>query len=182
MANVFIVHGVGGYPEENWFGWLKRELEKSGNRVFVPQFPTPEDQNLTAWLEVLEKFKEYLTPETIVVGHSLGVAFLLNVIEKNPIKAALFVAGFTGKIGHELDDSMKTFSQREFDFEKIRKNCKDFYVFNSENDPYIRLEKAQELAKNLGTKVVLVKDAGHFNKAAGYTKFDLLLEKIKELS
>ena len=41
MANIFIIHGTEGYPEENWFPWLKKELEQKGHIVFVPQFPTP---------------------------------------------------------------------------------------------------------------------------------------------
>lgn len=41
MANVIIIHGAYGNPEENWFPWLKKELEKLDCRVFVPKFPTP---------------------------------------------------------------------------------------------------------------------------------------------
>lgn len=39
MNNVFIFHGTEGYPEENWFPWMKRELEQNGCSAFVPQFP-----------------------------------------------------------------------------------------------------------------------------------------------
>jgi len=75
---------------------------------------------------------------------------------------------------------MNTFAQREFNWDKIKGNCKKFYIFHSDNDPYIKLEKAEGMAKNLDIDVILVKNAGHFNKSAGYTKFELLLEKIKE--
>ena len=27
MRRVFIIHGWGGYPEEGWFPWLKKELK-----------------------------------------------------------------------------------------------------------------------------------------------------------
>ena len=40
----------------------------------------------------------------------------------------------------------------------------------------------EELAGKLGVKLTLVKGAGHFNEAAGYKEFPLLLEKIKKLS
>ena len=179
MANVFIVHGVEGYPEENWFPWLKKQLEQLGHNVVVPQFPTPENQTLSSWLEVLEQYKQFLTPATIFVGHSLGVPFVLNVVEKYPIKAAFLVAGFVGKAGNQFDEGMKTFAQKSFHWQQIKSNCQNFVVFHSDNDPYIRLEKAQEVAGHLDIEVTLVKGAGHFNKTAGYETFDLLLEKIK---
>ncbi len=180
MRNAFIFHGACGHPQENWFPWLKSELEKSGCRVFVPKFPTPEGQTLDNWMAVLEKYRAHLTPDSILIGHSLGVPFLLNVLEKCPCRAAFLVAGFTGIAGNKFDPGMKTFAQREFSWEKIRKNCKRFYVFNSDNDPYIRLEKGKELALDLGTHLILVKGAGHFNESAGYAKFPILLELIKK--
>ncbi len=179
MTKILIVHGVGGYPEENWFLWLKKELENRSDQVLVPQFPTPEGQTLSNWLKVLEKYK--IDKDTIVVGHSLGVPFLLNVIEKQQVKAAFLVAGFVGKAGNKFDDSMKTFAQRDFDWQKIKKNCKRFYVFHSDNDPYISLDKAKEVAEKLGVKIILIKGAGHFNSAAGYDEFPKLLKKILTL-
>ena len=46
MINILIIHGANGYPEENWFPWIKRELELLGCNVFVPQFPLGEKQTL----------------------------------------------------------------------------------------------------------------------------------------
>lgn len=179
MANIFIIHGTNGHPQENWFPWLKAELEKLHCNVFVPKFPTPEGQTLENWLKVFEEHKCHLGGNPILVGHSLGVAFLLSVLETTKAKAAFFVAGFTGPLGIPNDGINKSIAGREFDWKKIRKNCKRFYVFNSDNDPYVPLETGKELARNLGTEVILVKGAGHFNAKAGYTKFPLLLEKIK---
>lgn len=181
MATVFIIHGAYGHPGEGWFPWLKKELEKLGCRVFVPKFPTPKNQTLENWLKVFEDYRQYLDENSIVVGHSLGPAFLLNILEKldKPIKAAFFVAGGFTRTGHPADEINKTFVDKSFDWQKIKQNCKKFYIFHSDNDPYIPLEQAERLAKNLGTDVILVKNAGHFNEKAGYTKFELLLEKIK---
>ncbi len=56
MTNIIIIHGTGGDPNENWFPWLKSELEKLNCRVLFPKFPTPENQSLQNWLNV---FKDY---------------------------------------------------------------------------------------------------------------------------
>jgi Predicted esterase of the alpha/beta hydrolase fold len=179
--NVFIIHGSYGHPKENWIPWLKSELEKQGYQVFVPKFPTPKNQSLKNWLKVFERYKKHINKKTIFVGHSIGVAFLLRVIEglDKPIKAAYLISGFIELLGNPVfDDINKTFVEKKFDWRKIKTNCQKFYLFHSDNDPYVPLEKAQKLAKKLGEKIILVKNAGHFNEKAGYKKFELLLEKI----
>ena len=183
MTTVLIVHGTGGNPERNWFPWLRQELEKLGCRVFVPRFPTPENQSLKSWLEVFERYKKYLDEKSIVVGHSLGPAFLLNVLEKKrtPIKAAFFVAGFTGLLGNKTYDLLnKTFTDKVFDWITIKKTSRKFYVINSDNDPYVPLERGRDIAKRLGAEFTVLEKAGHINQESGYTKFNILLEKIKQ--
>jgi uncharacterized protein len=177
--NIFIFHGVGGSPQENWFPWLSAELREMGHETIVPLFPTPLFQTLPRWLKVLDKHSDKLDDDAILVGHSLGVSFALNVIERHPVKAAFLTAGFTGKIGHFFDRAMKTFAQRDFDWEKIRGNCPHFSVLNSDNDQYVPFYKAEELAAKLGTEVILVKGGGHLNEGAGFTTFPELLEKMK---
>lgn len=162
---------------------MKVELEKLGCKVSVPIFPTPENQSLKSWLNVFEDYKQYLNENSIVVGHSLGPAFLLSVLERldKPIKAAFFVSGFLGFLNNpEFDKLNKTFVDKTFDWSKIKKNCKKFYVINSDNDPYVLLKKGRNLAKNIGTELIILKNAGHINQESGYTRFDFLLEMIKK--
>jgi len=71
MINVVIIHGSYEYPKENWFPWLKKELEKLHCRVFVPKFPTPENQTLENWFRIFENYEKYLNEDTVVVGHSI---------------------------------------------------------------------------------------------------------------
>jgi len=153
-----------------------------GCRVFVPKFPTPKNQSLQNWQYVFNEYEQYLDENSVVVGHSLGSAFLLRVLEnlKRPIKSAYFIAGFTGLLANaEFDELNKTFVTKKFNWAKIKSNCKRFYVINSDNDPYVPLEKGKSLAKNIDAELIIIKNAGHINLEAKYTKFDLLLEKIK---
>lgn len=181
MANIVIIHGTGGDPQGNWFPWLKTELEKSGHRVYVPRFPTPQKQTLETWLNVFGGYEKYLDENAIIIGHSLGAAFLLSIIEKldHPIKAAYLVSGFIGLINNlAFDELNRTFTVRDFNWTKIRHDCEEFYVISSDNDPFVPVQKGEELAKNLNVKMIILGGAGHINKDSGYVKFELLLNLI----
>ena len=183
MTDVFIFHGTEGYPEENWFPWLKQKLEKLGCKVIVPQFPTPENQTLENWLKILKDYEQFYNENTILVGHSLGGAFLLRVLEKYnvKIKAAFIIAAPIGILPIKNYESDKIFLGKAFafDWEKIRSHCRKFFVFHSDNDPYVTLENGEVLSKKLNTELIFIPNAGHFNKSVGYVKFDALFKKIK---
>ncbi|MFA6461176.1 MAG: alpha/beta hydrolase [Candidatus Woesearchaeota archaeon] len=181
MNKIFIIHGSYGSPEENWFPWLKTELEELGCKVFIPKFPTPNNQSLSSWMKVFKPCEMLIDENSILVGHSLGPAFILHLLERHKVKSAFFISGFVGKLNHpDFDLINDTFVNHHFDWQKIRSNCSTFQIYHSDNDPYVPLDRAEEIARFLEIKVKIIKNAGHFNKAAGYTTFPLLLEEIKK--
>jgi len=184
-SNVFIFHGTEGYPEENWFPWMKEKLEAEGCDVIVPQFPSPPivPAKISEWFDVLKNYEKDITENTILIGHSLGGIFTLRVLEKlnHPVKAAVFVGAPIGVkpiLNHDRD---KAFSGFDFDWENIKSKAKNFIVFQSDTDPYVGLGNGKKLAESLGVELAFVPNAGHFNKKAGYTQFPDLLEKLKLL-
>ena len=182
MVNVFIFHGTNGYPEENWFPWMKKELGCLDCKIIIPRFPTPKNQSLENWLNILKENKNYYNENTILIGHSLGGAFLLRVLEKSDIqiKSAFIVAAPIGQLPIKNYESDKLFlGGFKFDWRKIKKHCKKFFIFHSDNDPFVSLGNGRKLAEKLGTDLTFIPNAGHFNKSSGYTTFDLLLEKIR---
>ena len=182
MATIFIIHGAYGSPEENWFPWLKKELEAEGHTVFTPTFPTPEGQNLESWTAIISQYKQDIDKNTIFIGHSVAVAFILQLLETTPVKAAVFVSGWTGPLGNPTFDTInKTITNRTFDFKAIQKNCSTFLIYHSDNDPYVSLELGKELAEKLEVKLTLISGAGHFNKDSDYTTFERLLTDLKEI-
>ncbi len=183
MPTVFIFHGVDGDSRENWFPWLAAELTKKGFTAIVPDFPHANHPVLPEWLEHFRKFEDQVDDQTVFVGHSLGAAFALRLLERmqKPLCACFLVAPVSGVMGNQFDPVMKTFTGHPFDWKTIRRNAKHFSVIHSDNDPYIKLSQAEELAKHLGTTVTLVRGGGHFNASAGYAEFPLLLEQITAL-
>ena len=183
MKTVFIFHGTGGSPEGNWFPWLKNELEKKGLQVIVPRFPNPETPSLVAWLKTLNQYKNLINDETIFVGHSLGGMFLLKVLEQleNPVFAAFFVAAPVGIKPIKYYDSDYAFAQFQFNWGAIKPKAKHFFVYHSDNDPYVSLGNGEELAKKLDVELNFIPNAGHLNAESGWTKFDKLLQDVESV-
>jgi len=180
MSNIFIFHGTGGYPQENWFPWLKAELEAKGHKVYIPEFPTPKGQSLKAWLEVLQPYEDKINKDSILIGHSLGGLFLLRVLERlqTKVKMAIFVGAPIGIKPIKFYENDEKFSGFDFTWQKITTKADQFIVFHSDNDPYVSLANGELLAKKLGTNLNFIPNAGHFNTASGYTKFEELLKRI----
>ncbi|VVC03552.1 Serine hydrolase [Candidatus Bilamarchaeum dharawalense] len=181
VTNVFIIHGTGGHPQENWFPWLNAELTKLRMRVIVPQFPTPENQTPKTWFDVFEKYKGDFTQDSILVAHSLGGAFALRILEQSNvrIKATFLVAAPIGVRPIKNWDGDQPFIGQPFDWTRIKQNGGRITVFHSEDDQMVSVGNERTLAKNLDAEFVGLPTAGHFNAKAGYTKFELLLDRIK---
>jgi hypothetical protein len=182
--NIFIFHGTEGYPEENWFPWIKQELEGKGYKVFVPQFPSPPivPAKISEWFDVFKDYEQYINEDTVLIGHSLGGIFTLRLLErlKHPVKLACFIGtpvGIRPILNYDRDNSFSGFI---FDWDSIKNKSDSFVVFQSNDDPYVCLENGKELSKHLGVELSFVPNAGHFNTKAGYTKFEKLRDKILE--
>ena len=177
---VIVIHGTMGCPEENWFPWLKSELESDKCEVLVPSLPTPEGQSLENWLAVFACKAGALRASDILVGHSIGAAFVLRLLEysASSIHAAFLVSGFARELGSDFDTYNRTFVEPAFDWERIRANVKIACMYNSDNDPYVPLALAEELSTMLHVSLNVIADGGHLNTAAGYLKFERLKQDI----
>jgi uncharacterized protein len=182
MVNFFIIHGSNGNRDSHWYPWLDHKLSDLGNEVIRLQFPVGEEQNLENWLDELKQYADLLE-DSILIGHSLGASFILNVLALwvvNP-RAVFLISGFVDLLGDSsFDDVNKTFVEEELDWEKIKRSCEHFYLIYSNNDPYVPIEKVEKIARNLDTEIIFVKGGGHFQTQSGFKEFPLLLEKVKE--
>ena len=88
---IFIVHGWSGYPEEGWFPWLKKELERKKFKVEVPLMPDTDKPEIKSWISHLTKVLGNLNENTYLVGHSIGCQAILRYLEtlENKIKINL---------------------------------------------------------------------------------------------
>ncbi|MEK6943559.1 MAG: alpha/beta fold hydrolase [Nanoarchaeota archaeon] len=180
--NFIIIHGVYSSPDGNWFPWLKKKMETKGYDTIVPKFPTPLNQTLESWLRIIKKHEDKINEETVLIGHSLGAAFILNYLEQSDkkVNSVFLVAGFHKQLGSPYDKILETFTDKKFDWKKIKNGCKKFFVIASDNDEYITVDVSKELAKYVGAELRIIPQGGHLNKEAGFTKFPLLLDLISK--
>ena len=73
-----------------------------------------------------------------------------------------------------------SFHQKPFNWDKIKRASKHFEVFQSTDDD-TPLSEGKEIAKKLDGELIVVKNAGHFNTAAGFKTFPLLFKRVKVL-
>jgi len=182
MKRAFIIHGAYGSPDENWFFFAKAEIASLGYEVIIPKFPTPEEQNLKNWFSVFDKYMHEIDEETILIGHSLGCAFILNVLEKINVRVrgCYLVSGWIGELGKpQFDPINKTIADREFNFDKIRDNCSLFIQIHGDDDPYVPLSKALELRKRILSELIIIKKGGHLNSESGFIRFPRLIDLVK---
>ncbi len=178
---VIIIHGAYGNSKENWFPWLKSEILRTGVAATTPDFPTPENQTVENWTRLLDKNIDGNYSGLTLVGHSASCAFILGKLETvpTPIKAAFLVSSFIRDLDlPEFDKINGQFYHRDFNWKRIRANCGNFFVFHSDNDPYVPLDCGKEIAEMLNVKLRIIKNGGHLNTEAGYTKFPVLLDEI----
>lgn len=184
MHTVVIIHGSYGSPTENWFPWLAAQVRGRGHHVIVPSFPTPEGQSPTSWRKEFEAQVSRVNSNTILVGHSLGVAFILDVLErsKKPVAGTFLASGFLGELGNaQFDDVNRTFVCRDFNWEKICLSMGKAFVYHGDNDPYVPISKCSELSLKLNIVPNIIARGGHLNAEAGYMEFFQLWSDLSEL-
>lgn len=189
MKNALLLHGtifdpkmIGREYLNNWFPWLKTELEKLDYKVWLPELPDAMHPNLETYWNFLKDFD--FSNETIIVGHSSGASAIFGLLQKFPvnkkIKLAISVAGFYKDEGWNCQG---LFTQ-DFDWQKIENQAEKFLLIYSDDDPYVKDYQAKYFAKHLKVKPILIPGKKHFSIGSfgpEFKKFPELLEIIKKV-
>lgn len=138
------------------------------------------------WLSHLAEIAGEYDEETVFVGHSIGCQAILRFIEKigKKAKAAIFVAGWFNlenlESGEE-ENIARPWIETPIDLNKVKELLPKSTLIISDNDPYGALEFNKQKFNELGSKVVVAHNAGHFTVDDGFAELSLVLEEIKML-
>lgn len=174
MGKALILHAWYNKPENNWYPWLKKELERKGYKVYLPELPTmdtdlPDMNSQLAFIRSLFPIDE----NTTIIGHSLSCLLAMRLAEDNPYQKMILVAGWDFD---DLTAEHKLFWPDKIDHRSIKNNVKEIFCFSSDNDPYFTACQQKEMSKRLNGKLILIKGAGHFTQKENIIKIPELLK------
>lgn len=192
---VLLLHGVYGHAEENWFPWLRSQLEREGCTVFVPQLPNAEAPTPEQWLKALKQLDIKQGDSVYIVAHSLGAPAACHYIQDTGIAVEkLILVAPTGKAqgeenwnniisacgNSEAVQSIKNFNDIKIYWAKLKKLIKERRIYLSDNDPFIPLA-VQDNYNELDATVRIFSNRGHFNRKVGMLSFPEILEELGDM-
>lgn len=181
MPKAFLFHGTGGHSKENWFPWMKTQLEERGYETVIPDFPDSDSPLPEKWYPVIDDLVDQVESDSIVIGHSLGGLIAFRFLERinTKINLAVAVSPTLGIMPIKYIEGDHPFLEGGFNWEKIRSGANHFIVFHSDDDPFVCMANGEKAAEELGTELSFIPNSGHFNEKAGYLEFPQLLEKME---
>ncbi len=180
-----ILHAMNQNSQGHWYPWLKTELEKLGYEVWSPDMPYPDMPNARKTTDFLLTNKKWNFQDNLLIGHSWGAVQALHLLQNLPentkLNTAILVSSFDRPAKGMETQHEKLFNE-PYIFEKIKQRANQFVFVHGDNDPWVPVSGAQNLAKKLGGELVVIQDGQHFstNLDKSYTKFPKLLEIIKQ--
>lgn len=183
MKKAIILHGTDSNHTENWFPWLKNELELRGFSLWSPDLPQADKPSIKRYNKLLlDKSKWEFDQDTILVGHSSGSVAILGLLQQLPsdvtVDTCYLIGSFKDNLGWE---SLSDLFEDPFDFDLIKTKARQFIFIHSDNDPYCPLEHAEFLSEKLGGSLIKKKGQKHFSVGTmgnQYREFPDLLKLI----
>lgn len=186
MKRAFIIHGWDYDPNMNWYPWLKKELEKNGFVVSIPEMPNTSEPKIEEWVTYLRNIVGTLDKDCYFIGHSIGCQAIIRYLEKENYKGKInqivFVAGWfklDNLENNEVKSIARPWLETPIDFNKLKQKITKLTVFLSSNEPYDCIKENSSLFKGkLNAKVIILKNKGHFTQDDGVTSIPEILNEI----
>jgi len=169
-----ILHGWGGSDAPHWQAELAATLAKDYGTVSFPLLDNCHFPSKNRWIKQTKEILKDFKPETVVC-HSLAntLWFWLIQEEIDEIKNLYMIS--PPSLNSEIE-TLKTFFPAPMPKELKAKNIQ---MVVSDDDPYITIQEAQELAKHYNIPLKILANAGHINADSGYGKWEWIEKQLK---
>ena len=182
MKNVILVHGYNGIPII--FDYFKKELDKKGYNVVIPDLPTREDITVENCYKIFENNKEYFNEETIVIAHSIGNAVFIKYLSQSKIIINKYIslAGFARDFYIEdkevLTEKVKMYRLTDEELIIAKNLINKRYSLFSKDDHLVPYEILKEFSTKLDSKPFSIDGVGHMGRKSGITELPIVIDII----
>ena len=173
---VLILHGWGGSDTPHWQAILATEIAQNYGTVSFPLLDNCHFPTKNKWIKQVKQILIDFNPN-IVVCHSLANNLWMWLCEEDGMVEVerLFMVSVPSLQTQEK--TIKTFFPCP-----LPQNiyAKEVHMLVSDNDPWIKVEEAKELAIHFNSKLTILNNAGHINTDSGYGKWELIERLVLE--
>ena len=173
---IFIPGNGGGSPKDNWFPYLKAELEKLRINVVDTEFPDSDLARESYWIPFLHHLEA--DEQTVLVGHSSGAIAAMRFAETHPLLGSVLVGTYHTDLGFPKE-KLSGYFDRPWNWNAIIQNQKWIMQFASVDDPWIPIEEARYVHEKLRTEYHEFTGQGHFGGDYQKLVFPELLEALQ---
>ncbi len=182
IPNFLILHGRASTAKDNFYPWLKKELEKEGFKVQVPTMPNrkgePDDVEQADFVQKNCK----LNRNTVIIGHSMGGIVAMRLLERG-IKIGgliLLATPYSGRFSDGVKrESVAKAARKGFNFDKVKRNASYIRIISDLNDKIVPQSDGKSFAEKLRVELELIKGAKpHFQDKKELEILSEVLPKI----
>lgn len=174
---ILIPGNGGGTAQDNWFPYVRNTMESLGVTVIAKDFPDPILARQSYWLPFL-KNELHAAQDTILIGHSTGAIAAMKYAETNSIFGSILVGTYYTDLGDENEKKSEYFNS-PWKWEAIKRNQRWIVQYSSTDDPYIPIDEARYVNKQLGTEYYEYTDQGHFGSERQKKTFPELIQVLQ---
>jgi hypothetical protein len=147
---------------DDWKPWLRDKLGE-GYEVILPVMPNKSNAQFDEWKIWFEKLSPFLNDDVVLVGHSLGGAFLAKYLSENKFPKKVKAVFLVGAV-YDLDADGYSLASFRLPAQ-LDLQTKKIYLYHSEDDPVVpfsTLGKYKKALSSVETRVFT--DRGHLNQ------------------
>lgn len=169
---VLILHGWGGSDAPHWQAELAGEIAKNYGTVSFPLLDNCHFPSKNRWVKQVKTVLEEFKPDTVVC-HSLANTLWFWLCEEEILTVKrLFMVSPPSL--HTTEATIKTFFPCNIPQDI---HAKEVHMIISDDDPWVQMQEAKELAAHYNIPLTILKNAGHINADSGYGKWEFI-EKL----
>ena len=167
MYSIIDIPGYTHTAESGWHPDFRHYLSQAGHSVETLNLPGGKYPVLDEWYPIiLDNIQKAQSP-VVLVGHSLGTRAVLATLEMAQVSVytAILIAPFDNNVENARfrNGNYANFFNRSLSIETIKQAIQSKpLVIGSIDDQNIPYHQAQNLAQDLGAKLISLDQTGHF--------------------